>query len=283
MKAAEWVAKSAAFRDQLRRDLAYRTPDGRASWRFGCLGWVRAACFHVRIIWVYVVARRLIRRGCFDLDAYAGRSWKCVAVSEQAGGRLEVTGLEHLAKTAGPVVVIGNHMSSLETLVLPGLILPFKDVAFVVKQSLCDHFIFGPIMRSVKMIPVGRANPREDLKTVLTRGAEYLRHGVSVVIFPQATRSVTFDPTAFNSLGAKLAERAGAPVIPLALKTDFMANGTLLKDVGAVDPAKMIHFAFGAPIRVEKNDKNAHGTVVDFVKTHLREWGGMVEAEEGGG
>jgi 1-acyl-sn-glycerol-3-phosphate acyltransferase len=132
-------------------------------------------------------------------------------------------------------------------------------------------------MRSVKRIPVGRVNPREDLKAVLTRGAEYLRAGVSVVIFPQSTRAVTFDAEAFNSLGVKLAERAGVPVIPLALKTDFMANGRLIKDVGPVDPRKTIHFAFGAPLRIEKNDKAAHQAVVDFVATRLREWGGSVK------
>jgi 1-acyl-sn-glycerol-3-phosphate acyltransferase len=229
------------------------------------------------MVWIYVVARRMIRRGVFDLEAYAERSYKSVRVTEDAGGRIEVTGLEHLAAVNGPAVIIGNHMSSLETIMLSGMILPFRQVAFVVKQALIDHPIFGPIMRTVKVIPVGRTNPREDLKAVLTQGEALLREGVSVVIFPQATRSVAFDIEAFNTLGAKLAARAGVAVIPLALKTDFMGNGKWVKDIGPVDPRKTIHYAFGAPIQVQDNGKQAHEAVVEFIRSHIRQWGGTVK------
>lgn len=270
---------SNAFQGQLKRDLGYRTAAERPASRLGLLEWARALSFHARILWVYAVARKMIRKGCFDIEAYANRSWKSLHVAESSGGRVEVTGLEHLAGTTGPVVIIGNHMSSLETIVLPALILPFKDVAFVVKESLRTHFIFGPIMRAVKHIAVGRSNPREDLKLVLARGEELLRQGVSVVIFPQATRAVEFDIEGFNTLGVKLAARAGVPVVPLALKTDFMANGKWIKDMGYVHPERTIHFAFGAPMKVAANGREEHASVVKFVAAHLKEWGGTIKGE----
>ncbi|MEI6149231.1 MAG: lysophospholipid acyltransferase family protein [bacterium] len=265
------------FRDRLRKERRYQTSPGRARWRLG--GWdrLRAACFHFRLVWIYVVAQRMIRRGVFDLDAYAERSFKSVRVTEETGGQIEVTGLEHLAELDGPAVIIGNHMSSLETIMMSSMILPFREVSFVIKQALIEHPIFGPIMRAVPVIPVGRTNPREDLKAVLTQGEALLRKGVSVVIFPQATRSVEFDVDAFNTLGAKLAARAGVPVIPLALKTDFMGNGKWFKDLGPVDPGKTIHFAFGPPIQVQDNGKQAHETVVEFIRSHIQPWGGTVK------
>lgn len=266
-----------AFRDRLRAERCYRTVPGRTPWRFGGWDHLRAACFHFRMVWIYVVARRMIRRGVFDMEAYAERSYKSVRVTEETGGRIEVTGLEHLADLPGAAVIIGNHMSSLETIMLSSLILPFRQVAFVVKQALIDHPIFGPIMRVVDAIPVGRTNPREDLKAVLTQGEALLRKGVSVVIFPQATRSVEFDVDAFNTLGAKLAARAGVPVIPMALKTDFMGNGKWFKDIGPVDPRKTIHIAFGPPIQVQDNGKQAHEAVVEFVRSHVQQWGGTVK------
>lgn len=273
------IEESMAFERQLAKDLEYRSPAKRHALRFGFLEWARALSFHARILWVYAVARKIIRRGHFDMEAYANRSWKSLHVAESSGGRFEVTGLAHLAGTSGPVVIIGNHMGSLETIVLPALILPFKDVAFVVKESLRTHFIFGPIMRSVKHIAVGRSNPREDLKLVLTRGEELIRQGVSVVIFPQATRAVEFDIEGFNTLGVKLAARAGVPLIPLALKTDFMANGTWVKDMGYVHPERTIHFAFGAPLKVAASGREEHAAVVKFVATHLKEWGGTIKGE----
>lgn len=268
------------FAEAIRAGGEYRSARRMAWFRFGPLGWLRSFCFHVRVLLVYVVARRSIRRGMFGLEAYGGRSFASLRAVEGAGGRVNVAGLGHMASVTGPVVFVGNHMSTLETLLLPGLILPFKDVAFVVKQNLLDYPVFGPIMRAVKHIAVGRVNPRDDLKAVLTRGQEMLLAGVSVVIFPQATRSAEFDIAAFNSLGVKLAAKAGVPVIPVALKTDFMGNGRVFKDLGYVDDRKTVWIAFGAPLKVIGNGREAHEAVVQFVAGHLREWGGAVKEGE---
>lgn len=271
------VEETQAFERRLRETREYRTADRPPVWALGPLDGLRAACFHARILRVYAVARKMIRKGIFDRDGYLTRSWKSLDVAESAGGRFEVSGLAHLAAAPGPVVIIGNHMSSLETIILPGLILPFKDVAFVVKQSLTVHPVFGPIMCSVKHIAVGRDNPREDLKQVLTRGSELIQQGVSVVIFPQATRSVEFDVEGFNTLGIKLAARTGVPVVPLALKTDFMANGKWIKDMGKVHPERTIHFEFGESFKVPGNGRDEHVAVVRFIASRLQQWGGTVK------
>lgn len=226
---------------------------------------------------VYAIARRTIRRNAYDLTAYMDSSYRIRRIAELAGGDIEVTGLENVAGVSGSVVFVGNHMSSLETVILPGLLIPFKDVAFVVKESLLTYPVFGPIMRAVKNIPVGRQNPRDDLKQVLVQGEEFLRSGVSVVIFPQATRSAVFQPAEFNTLGVKLAARAGVPVIPLAMRTDFMGNGRVFKDLGLVDPAKPIRFAFGAPLQPSGNGREAHEAVVAFITGNLTKWGGQVK------
>ncbi|MEI6563162.1 MAG: lysophospholipid acyltransferase family protein [bacterium] len=269
--------ESRAFQRQIKVELHYETPARNPAWRLGPFEWVRAIRFHGRILYVYHVARKMIRKGIFDLDGYATRSWKSLNVAESSGGRVEVRGLEYLANTPGPVVIIGNHMSSLETIVLPGFILPFKEVAFVVKESLRTHFAFGPIMRSVKHIAVKRENPRDDLKRVLAEGTELIRQGVSVVIFPQATRSAEFDIDGFNTLGVKLALRAGVPVIPLALKTDFMANGKWVKDAGYVYPDRPIYFEFGAPMTVSENGRAAHAAVIRHIVACLKKWGGTIK------
>ncbi len=269
------------FAEEIRERNRYETGAFRGWFGFGPVGWLRSFCFHVRVLLVYVVARKSIRRGTFDLEAYGGRSFASLRAVEGAGGKVLVTGLEHLASVPGPVVFVGNHMSTLETLLLPGLILPFKDVAFVVKESLLQYPVFGPIMRSVKHIAVGRANPRDDLKVVLTRGQEMLQSGISVVIFPQATRSAVFDVSAFNSLGVKLASKAGVPVIPVALKTDFMGNGRVFKDLGYIDNRKVVQIAFGAPLAASATGREAHEAVVEWVGSHLREWGGEIRIQEG--
>ena len=85
-------------------------------------------------------------------------------------------------------------------------------------------------MRSRNPIVVGRTDPRKDLEAVMNGGVELLKNGISIVIFPQSTRSVEFKPEEFNSLGVKLAKKAGVDVVPIALKTDFWGNGKLIKE-----------------------------------------------------
>jgi 1-acyl-sn-glycerol-3-phosphate acyltransferase len=170
-------------------------------------------------------------------------------------------------------------MSTLETFVLPTLILPFSRVTFVVKQSLVEYPVFRHIMRSREPVTVGRANPRDDLKAVLAEGPERLGRGLSVVVFPQTTRSLVFDAAKFNSIGVKLAKRAGVPVMPVAIRSDAWGNGRLVRDLGAVDPSKPVHIAFGAPFAVEGRGGEEHERVVAFIGGHMRRWGVPVEGE----
>jgi 1-acyl-sn-glycerol-3-phosphate acyltransferase len=105
---------------------------------------------------------------------------------------------------------------------------------------------------------------------------ERLQAGISIVVFPQKTRSPLFDPAAFNSIGIKLAKRAQVPVVPLALKTDAWGNGACLKDFGKIDPAKEVHIAFGEPLRVQGSGAAEHQQVVEFIRGNLEAWGGKV-------
>ena len=220
------------------------------------------------------------RRGQYRDADWSGNSLEVLRALESVGVQIEITGTGHFSRLAGPCVFIGNHMSTLEAFVLPTIIQPLKPVAFVVKKSLVEYPVFGHLMRSRDPIVVGRTNPREDLKAVLEGGAERLKSGISIVVFPQKTRSALFDPAAFNSIGIKLAKRAQVPVIPLALKTDAWGNGARLKDFGRIDPKKAVHFAFGEPLQVQGCGAAEHQQVIEFIREHLVAWGGTVAPGE---
>jgi 1-acyl-sn-glycerol-3-phosphate acyltransferase len=192
---------------------------------------------------------------------------------ESAGGRLSVSGLEGLSSHKGPLVFIANHMSILETILLPSLTLPFNDVTFIIKDELRHYPVIGWVMQALDFIAVHRKNPREDLKIVLNQGQRRIQKGCSVVVFPQATRSTTFDVKAFNTLGVKLARKSGVPVVPVALKTDFHGSGRWVKEIGPIYPERPIHFKFGQPIVVIGNGQAAHRSVVEFISQNLNAWG----------
>ncbi|MDR0339532.1 MAG: 1-acyl-sn-glycerol-3-phosphate acyltransferase [Desulfovibrio sp.] len=218
---------------------------------------------------------------------YYGKEWaqgslRTLRLLEYCGVKFHVQGLDNIDKPDGPCVFIGNHMSTLETFVLPVFIQPRRNVTFVVKDSLLKYPWFGPVLKSRDPIVVHRQNPRQDLAAVLEDGAERLAKGISVVVFPQSTRSTALDPALFNSIGVKLAKRAGVPVIPFALRTDAWKNGKYIKDYGGLDPAKPVRFAFGEPLRVTGNGKAEHAAVWNFVSEHAREWGLPVNGDDSG-
>lgn len=231
-----------------------------------------------RLYFIYKYGQIVLRSrkqavaGVYDDEAWADSSYFIMKFIERTGGKFHITGMENIAESPEPVLFIGNHMSTLETMVLPVIIAPRRRVTFVVKESLVRHPLFGDVMRSREPIVVGRTDPRKDLEAVLNGGMELLSKGISVVIFPQSTRTVIFRPEDFNSLGVKLAKRAGVKVIPFALKTDFWGQGRVLKELGRLDSSRHIYFRFGKPFEVKGSGKEENQIIIDFIRNSLDEW-----------
>ncbi|MEE4264413.1 MAG: lysophospholipid acyltransferase family protein [Desulfobacteraceae bacterium] len=223
------------------------------------------------------------RRGSLDRPKWAMYSHRCLKIVESVGGNVNISGLESVAAHQGPVVYIGNHMSLVETLLMPGIALAFSDVNFVIKEELCHYPILGAIFKALGMIAVSRKNPREDFKVVLSEGHKFISNGGSIIIFPQATRSVEFDVQTFNTLGVKLAFRAGVPVVPVAIKTDFHGNGKWIKDMGPINPQKTLYFKFGKALPVSGNSREVHQQVVEFIAQNLSAWGGKIKENAASG
>lgn len=228
--------------------------------------------FYRQIIPIVFKAANLAKKGLYDDEEWCKSSLDALRALELAGVRFDIRGIENFKELKEPCVFIGNHMSTLETFILPCIIVPYKRVTFVVKQSLVEYPVFKYVMRSRDPITVTRTNPREDLKAVLEGGKRLLNEGVSVIIFPQTTRVLQFDPKEFNSIGIKLAQKANVPVVPLALKTDAWQNGKILKDFGKIIPEKTVYFEFGKPLWVKDKGVEEHKAVIDFIQTKLKQW-----------
>jgi len=228
--------------------------------------------FTLKYGYLVLRTRKEAIRKVYDTKAWADSSIYIFRFVEKAGGNYSISGMENIAGDPAPVVFIGNHMSTLETMVLPGLIAPLREVTFVVKESLVKHPLFGHVMRSRDPIVVGRTDPRKDFEEVMTKGMQLLSKGTSIVIFPQSTRSVDFKPEEFNSLGVKLAKKAGVKVVPIALKTDFWGQGKLIKELGPLDHKKTIYFKFGEPFSVSGSGKTENQKIIDFIQSSLKEW-----------
>jgi len=248
---------------------AYHTADHCAG---GLSAQLPSASFYSRAFFIVLRAAMMARKDIYTAGDWSISSLGILRALEKSGARFHIEGMEHVCASHEPCVFIGNHMSTLETFILPTLIAPHRKLTFVVKKSLIDYPIFKHVMRSRQPVVVNRTNPREDLKAVLEQGCEKLAEGTSIIVFPQTTRTTDFDPEHFNSIGIKLAKKANVPIIPLALRTDAWGNGKKIKDFGKIDPLRPIHFEFGAPLDAQGNAKEIQQELVHFIQDRLAKW-----------
>ena len=232
--------------------------------------------FYPRFLGVVFRASVKAKRARYGGAEWAMSSFETLKALERVGVVFEITGIAHLKGLHTPCVIIANHMSVLETTILPGIVQPIRPVTFVVKESLLRYPFFRQVLKARDPIAVTRTHPRRDFKTVLDEGMARLKRGVSIIVFPQTTRTHIFDPDQFNSIGVKLAQRAGVPIVPLALMTDAWGNGKYLKDFGRIDPGKKARFAFGEPLWVRKRGAEAHQAVIRFIRGRLETWGAVL-------
>jgi 1-acyl-sn-glycerol-3-phosphate acyltransferase len=128
------------------------------------------------------------------------------------GLKITCTGVENLPTSGGGVIAI-NHTGYLD-FTLAGL--PSyqqglgRKVRFMAKQEVFDHKITGPIMRSLRHIPVDR----QDGAASYEAAVNMLKAGELVGVYPEATISRSFEIKEFKSGAARMAVDAGVPIIP---------------------------------------------------------------------
>ena len=112
-----------------------------------------------------------------------------------------------------PFVAVANHQSFLDVFMLARL--PW-EMKWVAKESLFKIPWLGWMFRLSGDIPVRRGD-HESGQAVLATARRYLDRGMSVMFFPECTRSRDGRLQAFKSGAFRLAIEAGVPILPIAV------------------------------------------------------------------
>ena len=131
------------------------------------------------------------------------------------GVRLNVRGIENL-EFDKPYVFMVNHQSNIDIPVLIQSLARFQ-LRWIAKKELLWVPFFGWAMWATKHIAVDRSDPTDAIKS-LERAKERLGAGVSIVIFPEGTRSRDGKLLRFKKGGFLLAVQSRAPIVPVAIK-----------------------------------------------------------------
>ena len=270
------------FQSEIRATGGYRThADCRASKRAkpGALTTLRYSWGVTKVFPGCAFAQPL---GKLTTEYWSELCFTSVTTTERLGMNVIIEGFSDRAKYGGPVLYLCNHMSMTETIVLPPVLLSFGPFSYVAKASLAHLPFLEKAAERMRMVPISRQSPREDLMSILRVGTERIGGGDSFLIFPQGTRCDVFSRKRYSSIGAKLAERAGCPVVPLVVdtrcqptrKTGLLAK--VFKDYGPVDTSRDIRIACGPVIPCAKS-KELHEAAFDWMATKLESWGLPVE------
>jgi 1-acyl-sn-glycerol-3-phosphate acyltransferase len=126
--------------------------------------------------------------------------------------RVRVHGRDRLP-WRGPAVIVVNHLSLVDILVVAGLYRPFKWVS---KSSVFRVPFLGWNMTLNGYVPITRG-AADSVRAMLNRCRELLDQGSPVLFFPEGTRSADGKLQEFRDGAFRLARSAGVPVIPVAL------------------------------------------------------------------
>lgn len=113
-----------------------------------------------------------------------------------------------------PYVVVSNHLSNADIPVISNL--PW-EMKWIGKKELFDLPVVGWMLKLAGDIPVDRSKGKNKL-SVFKRCSYYLARDVSVMFFPEGTRSRSGKVNRFAPGAFDLAIREGIPLLPLVIE-----------------------------------------------------------------
>lgn len=138
------------------------------------------------------------------------------------------TKIEHRERLPwkGPAVLVANHASLIDILVLFDLYRPFKWVS---KAAVFNAPFLGWNMRLNDYVPIVRGK-KESVVQMMEHCKKHLRRGMPVLLFPEGTRTPDGQLLPFKDGAFQLAKQLGCPLIPIAVR----GTGSVLPKHGLV-------------------------------------------------
>ena len=178
------------------------------------IGWVSMALvlifgiLYVGLVWLVTVP--------FDRGRYfAGRAFRHLAIAQ-----VKLNPLWHFetdgkgpSNPRNPYVAVSNHESYADIFLISHF--PW-EMKWLSKDTIFKIPFMGWMMRMAGDIPLKRGN-RDSVMAALNECRERLKNRVSVMIFPEGTRSNNGELLPFKDGAFKLAIESGAPILPIAV------------------------------------------------------------------
>ena len=145
------------------------------------------------------------------LAHWCARTWSRLILLT-TGVHVEVTGLERLERNRA-YVFVANHQSIYDIPIIFWS-LPYQ-IRIIAKASLGRFPFLGWHLRRTGHILVDRRHP--DRAAIFGRASKLMKEGLSLIVFPEGTRSRDGRVAPFKGGSFYLALGAGLPVVPISI------------------------------------------------------------------
>lgn len=177
------------------------------------------------------------------------------------GIKVNVTGAENITPGEGKIY-ISNHASYLDIFVQLAK-LP-DGVRMVYKKEINIVPLLGWAMAAAGFVSIDRKNVRSAMRS-LDKAAERIKKGLSIVIYPEGTRTRDGSVGEFKRGMFYLAEKSEADIVPVTLSNSF----ELMPGGSARVKSGVINMVIGKPLKY-KNDKGFLNEIRDIVISNLK-------------
>jgi len=191
--------------------------------------WAWISSSLVALLWLPWLGLVFALTAPFDPGRYTAGRWfrraAMVAVALNPLWSFRTSGVR-IRDPRRPYVAVSNHESMADIFLISHL--PW-EMKWLAKESLFRVPVLGWMMRLAGDVAVRRTD-RSSRAEALAECRDRLRKGVSVMIFPEGTRSRTGELLPFRDGAFRLAVEAGVPILPLAVvgTRDAIASGSFL-------------------------------------------------------
>ena len=173
----------------------------------------------------------------------------------------EVEGWEHVPRE--PAIIMAKHQSAWETLFMESR---FPPQCWIIKKELLWLPFVGWGLYAIRCIAIDRSSGHSARDQIVEQGAERLKQGMWVSIFPEGTRVAPGKVGRYGIGGALLATRTGTPILPIAHNAgEYWGRYAFRKHPGCV---KVV---IGAPIATAGRDAvSVHNELQQWIEGQMR-------------
>lgn len=130
-----------------------------------------------------------------------------------SGCKITVLGKENIPEDV-PCLFVGNHRSYFDILITHESI--GKPAGFVAKSEMKKVPLLPLYMDDIGCLFLDRNDIKQGLKTI-NEGAEYMKQGHSMILFPEGHRNQNEELLPFKEGGYKMAEKSKCAIVPMAI------------------------------------------------------------------